>query len=82
MFATRFQEIRKKLRFSKKFLSEASGVSRSSILKIETGECSPKVSTLNLLAQAMGVPTKLFFEKGDNFSNHFKSLSDENKETA
>ena len=46
---------RERLGFSKRALSEQSGVSRAAIRMIEEGSRQPTVYTLKLLCEAMGV---------------------------
>lgn len=47
--------MRQKLRWNQSMLSEASGVSRISISKIESGKVIPNVKTVIKLCQAMGI---------------------------
>ena len=49
-------EVRKDKGFTQEQLSEASGVSRVTIARFETGKAQPKLPTLKKLSEALGVP--------------------------
>ena len=48
-------------------LSRYSGVNRTSIYKIESGETSPSIHTLSALARGLGKDLKIKFEDIDGF---------------
>lgn len=55
MIGANLKEIRKRKRFTVTALAVESGVSRPSIWKIENSKASPRLSTLEKLANALGV---------------------------
>lgn len=58
----RVREFREARGFSLRALSEASGLSLNAISRIERGQSSPTVSSLQRLATALSVPVREFFE--------------------
>jgi transcriptional regulator with XRE-family HTH domain len=58
------REIRTRHGLSIRALAEASGLNVNTLSLIENGKTSPSVSTLQLLAMALGSPITAFFESG------------------
>lgn len=57
----RLRYLREQQGFSLRALADRSGLSFNTISRIERGESSPTVATLNLLASALNVPLNAFF---------------------
>lgn len=57
----KLKQLRETKGFSQNELSKRSGVTQSNISRIESGEHSPKIGTLQKLAIALGIDTKDFF---------------------
>ena len=57
----RLRAIREQRSISYRQLAKASGVNLSTIVRLESGDCDPRLSTLEKLAKALGVtvPTLL-----------------------
>ena len=60
---SKLAQVRKAQGLSQERLAELSGVHRVSIARIETGEISPNVRTLEKLADALGVAVSELIEK-------------------
>jgi HTH-type transcriptional regulator / antitoxin HipB len=60
--AKRLRERREKRGWSQRELAEASGVSREYIARIELGQHDPTLSTLEKLAQALGMKVAKLIE--------------------
>ena len=65
---TSIREIREAKGYSLRALAERSGLSVNAISRIERGESSPTVSSLQQLATALSVPINQFFERGTKYS--------------
>ena len=63
-------ELRTKKRWSRKRLSQESGTNNKTLWKIETGLSSPKLSTIESIATALGMKAQLFFEAISDNSHH------------
>ncbi|MDG1858629.1 MAG: helix-turn-helix transcriptional regulator, partial [Emcibacteraceae bacterium] len=57
------REMRESRNFNAKELAEAAGVSAAMISRIENGQVSPSISTLNALSDALDVPVVSFFRE-------------------
>lgn len=68
MLGHRLKTIRTAKRFTKEALAKESGISRTTIYKIETGSVSPTVETLSRLLEVLGVSESVFFDRGDNLN--------------
>ena len=55
--------LRKKLGITGADLASATGISLGMLSKIENGNTSPSLTTLQSLAQALGVPVTAFFRR-------------------
>ena len=64
---TRIREIREAKGYSLRTLAERSGLSLNAISRIERGENSPTVSSLQRLATALAVPINEFFKTGKEY---------------
>ena len=62
------REIREEKGYSLRVLAERSGLSLNAISRIERGESSPTVSSLQRLATALSVPITEFFERGKEYA--------------
>jgi len=51
----RLRAIRERRGISYRRLAKASGVNLSTIVRLESGDCDPRLSTLEKLAKALGV---------------------------
>ena len=60
-FGARFRKVRKQNGITIESLAEKSNVSRFCISNIEHGRSSPKVITLEKLAEGMGISAAAFF---------------------
>ena len=58
--STRIKELRLARGLSTNKLSNAAGLSQIYVRKLENGECSPTIASLELLCQALGVSFKDF----------------------
>jgi transcriptional regulator with XRE-family HTH domain len=65
---TCIREIREAKGYSLRALADRSGLSLNAISRIERGESSPTVSSLQRLATALSVPINEFFEKGTEYT--------------
>ena len=61
--------LRKKLGITGSDLATASGISLGMLSKIEHGNTSPSLTTLQALAQALGVPVTAFFRRFEEVRN-------------
>ena len=59
----RLREIREKKGLSLRQLAEKAGVDWSAINRIELGKATPKLATLEKLAEALGVSLRTLIEK-------------------
>ena len=57
------RDMRESRNFNAKELAEAAGVSAAMISRIENGQVSPSISTLNALSDALDVPVVSFFRE-------------------
>lgn len=60
---TRIKEIRQSKGMSLRMLADISGISKDSIINLETGRTDPKLSTLLAIADALHVPLAELFDK-------------------
>lgn len=77
IFSSNLVSVRRLRKFSQHSLSEASKVSESQIVKIESGEVAPNIDTVGRLASALNVkPFLLFIEDlNPDFINGINSIS-------
>jgi transcriptional regulator with XRE-family HTH domain len=61
--------LRKKLGITGSDLANATGISLGMLSKIENGNTSPSLTTLQALAQALGVPVTAFFRRFEEVRN-------------
>ena len=61
--------LRKKLGITGSDLASATGISLGMLSKIENGNTSPSLTTLQALAQALGVPVTAFFRRFEEVRN-------------
>jgi len=61
--------LRKKLGITGSDLASATGISLGMLSKIENGNTSPSLTTLQALAQALGVPVTAFFRRFEEHRN-------------
>ena len=61
--------LRKKLGITGSHLANATGISLGMLSKIENGNTSPSLTTLQALAQALGVPVTAFFRRFEEVRN-------------
>ncbi|MFM2278049.1 MAG: hypothetical protein RLZZ444_280, partial [Pseudomonadota bacterium] len=61
--------LRKKLGITGADLASATGISLGMLSKIENGNTSPSLTTLQALAQALGVPVTAFFRRFEEVRN-------------
>jgi transcriptional regulator with XRE-family HTH domain len=61
-FGQNFRRVRKAKKFTQKNLAFEADVEVSQIYRIENGIINPTVTTILLLAEAMGVPPSLLFD--------------------
>ncbi len=59
-FATRLRALRQAAGLSAYRLAQLSGLSKTALSKLESGQCAPKFSTACLLAKALAVPLTAF----------------------
>ena len=62
--AHRIRWLRERLGLSQQALAEASGLSRNTLSLVERGRTSPKLATLQKIAEALQVDINLFFQEG------------------
>ena len=63
------RRLRKKLGITGSDLASATGISLGMLSKIENGNTSPSLTTLQALAQALGVPVTAFFRRFEEVRN-------------
>ena len=78
-FGQKLRQMREDRHISITVLSQATGLSRSSIYTWETGEKMPKsLATVNVLADFFGIPPETFFRDADvDLSDEVRQLREE-----
>jgi uncharacterized protein YjbI with pentapeptide repeats len=81
MIGNKIAEARKKLNISQAQLAESLFISAQAVGKWERGESMPDITTLNRLAEILGVDLNYFSKNSQSFENEVKSVDLSGKQT-